>query len=557
MNPELIADTFNKWRAQGTFESLYTIDADTYQEKWNGLFKMSTPVVSKPVEYTCNGDDVFVISDLHIASGRDKAGVYKGSENFFADEAFDRFIAHLLSLKQSKPALLIINGDMFDFLRTTEYPGKEKKLSATRKIVNFLKQHKSVKPDAPAPSEIDNEFSTWSTELKKVGIPMDEQQLRRNISKRERQYGLETNDYKTIYKLMLIKRGHPLFFTALAKWLLAGNKLLVLKGNHDVEIYWDKVQDYIRLMLAESILSLSTDADLKSILEWYAFPAIKFIDDSVIIDKTFYVEHGHRYDKFTMVLDGAVLPKNPDQVNIPFGSFFNRYVINRVELYYPYLDKVRPTGNILPMLIRDNFPLALKVIFQQLPFAARMLSTRPRYLWFMFNRVIWFVLALLIPIVILLVFDGKPFFSFFFQKKPDPDTRFVHAVTSAATALVMMVLAYVTTRLVGWFQLSEPDSLAAFAKQRSADQSFTVMTMGHTHNPGSYIFRRETHFYNTGTWIPVIETSDASVRSGYSCTFLHLQRDLSGNLAVVDLGRLQRWNDDAGRTEPQLLIARK
>jgi len=76
------------------------------------------------------------------------------------------------------------------------------------------------------------------------------------------------------------------------------------------------------------------------------------------------------------------------------------------------------------------------------------------------------------------------------------------------------------------------------------------MTMGHTHNPGSYVLETNTQFYNTGTWMPVIEISDASVRTGGSYTFLHLRTDLSGKFAVAADGKLQRWNDDAGRTDP-------
>jgi hypothetical protein len=80
--------------------------------------------------------------------------------------------------------------------------------------------------------------------------------------------------------------------------------------------------------------------------------------------------------------------------------------------------------------------------------------------------------------------------------------------------------------------------------------------MGHTHNPGEYVFDKNKRFYNTGTWIPVIETSDASVRSGYSYTFLHLEQKDS-KLQPANGNLLQRWNDDAGRADPQLLIERK
>jgi hypothetical protein len=81
--------------------------------------------------------------------------------------------------------------------------------------------------------------------------------------------------------------------------------------------------------------------------------------------------------------------------------------------------------------------------------------------------------------------------------------------------------------------------------------------MGHTHNPGEYFLPESTtRFYNTGTWIPVIETSSAEVREDRMYTFLHLQRE-GDRLQTAEGGLLQRWNDDAGRAEPQLLIERK
>src|SRR2546427_1927017 len=43
------------------------------------------------------------------------------------------------------------------------------------------------------------------------------------------------------------------------------------------------------------------------------------------------------------------------ELNLPFGSFFNRYLLNRIELVFPYLDNVRPRQNLLPMLFEKDF----------------------------------------------------------------------------------------------------------------------------------------------------------------------------------------------------------
>ncbi|MFI5157472.1 MAG: hypothetical protein ACHQF4_01315 [Sphingobacteriales bacterium] len=550
MRPEDIAKVFDDWKKQESYEWQYEVDDKTYQERPGRLFKQSLPVISNPVTYPSTEEEIFVISDLHIASGRTQAGVYKGSENFFADEVFDRFIDYILQLVKTRTAVLVINGDVFDFLRVTEYPGKVRTTSPERKLRNFLKGDKPIIPEQPAHEAVANEFEVWSNELKAVGLNYEVETLKGCISKREKVYGLETDAYKTIYKLIKIKNGHPLFFSALAKWLLKGNRIMITKGNHDLEICWPEVRNYIRLQLAKSIAVVSETADMNEILKQKVFPRIKFIDDSVVIDHSFYLEHGHRYDKFTMVLGSPVLKTKPSQINMPFGSFFNRYVINRVELYYPYLDKVRPAANILPILVKENFPLAVKVIFQQIPFAIRMLSTNGRYVWFMINRVFWFLLALLIPLIIIIISNWTWIKGITFGQKTSNGSFALESIKG----LALMVLSYLLSRLVGWFQLSEPDSLAKYAKIRDDGNEFDLMSMGHTHNPGEYILNNGLRFYNTGTWIPVIEISDASVRNGCSYTFLHLDRNGANKLQPANGKLLQRWNDDAGRADPQLLI---
>jgi UDP-2,3-diacylglucosamine pyrophosphatase LpxH len=531
----------------------YVIDDKTYQEAKGGFFQRSLPVISEPVAYGASGKEIVVVSDLHIASGRTKAGVFRGTENFFADDGFGRFLDHVASIKKTPTQLLVFNGDIFDFLRVTEYPGWTKRVPTGRRLKMWLKGRAVAAPEAPAPAAVQQDFVEWSAELSKVGIARPPEELRKSISGTERRYGLRTDDYKTIYKLMRIKRGHPGFFARLARWLAGGNSILILKGNHDLEICQEKVRQYIKVQLGESMAEVGAVGEMGD---------IRFADDSVLIDGDVYLEHGHRYDKFTMVTGGPFLKGAEGEINIPFGSFFNRYLINRVELYYPYFDKIRPAGNIIPMLIRDNFPLALRVIFQQIPFMLRILSTNLKYVWFMVNRVVWLLLVLLLPIGLLVWGNWDALVGLVkgSQGQAGTSSGIVAMLTSAAKSVGALLLPYFLARLVSWFQLTEPDSLFSFAlhRQQAAAGKFRIMIMGHTHNPGEYLMDGgRTRFYNTGTWIPVIETSSGDVREDRMYTFLYLRRDDTGRLHVAEGGLLQRWNDDAGRAEPQLLIERK
>lgn len=536
----------------------YKIDDASYMKVKTSLFGQFRPVRTDPIKLISNGEEIFVVSDLHIAAGRNESGIYSGTENFFSADSFKRFLEHADKLKKTEKAYLIINGDIFDFLRITEYPGKIRKARLSKRI----KQQLKLDP-VPAPSEPDNDlvisqFNEWSSELDKVGINKSAVELEESISNKEKKYGLRTDDYKTIYKLTLIKKGHPAFIESLAKWLENGNKILVVKGNHDLEICLPAVRNYLRLILAENIINRNSGADIEKTLKEVILPNITFVDDSVEIDKEFFIEHGHRYDKFCMVLNNPFLDKQNGQINIPFGSFFNRYLLNKVELFYPFLDNIRPAGNILPVLMKENFMLGLKVLFQHIPLLVRILFTNFRYVRFMLNKVAWFALVIILPIAVLIYFGSGTLSSVISQlDQAGSGEGIVAVIIDQVKNMVLLFFSYLLSRLVAWFQLTEPSSLNELAKERFDKTDYKIMTMGHTHNPGGYIFKGDKRFYNTGTWVPVIETSTSEIREDKTYSFLHLVRDENGSLTPANNGILQRWNDNAGRAESLILIKRK
>lgn len=538
----------------------YVVNKNTYREQKSSFFRQSLPVRTEPVKYNSNREEIFVVSDLHLASGRNFAGVYQGTENFFADDSFLRFINYADNIKKTEKALLVINGDIFDFLRITDFPGKVKKNKFSKRFKQALKLHFLPKQKQQYIQDPGKEYKEWKEELEKIGIKKTEEELEGSVKKKEMKYGLKTNDYKTIYKLIKVKNGHPAFFKALSEWLVNGNKILIIKGNHDLELYWLAVRNYIRIILAEGIANENENNSIEDILKKIVLPSITFIDDSVVVDNDFYIEHGHRYDKFCMVLDDPVLKNNPSEINIPFGSFFNRYLLNRVELYYPFLDNVRPTGNVLSILLRENFALGLAIIFQYIPAFFKILLKELRYGWFMFNRTFWVILAVLLPFIIIIIFDPGIFGKIIEQfSKIQNSSDVISFILNQLKNFGTLIISYLLARLVAWLQLTEPSSLNEYAKLRFENTDYKIMTMGHTHNPGEYIFDINNdyrRFYNTGTWIPVIESSTADIREDKTYTFLHLIRDEKANLQISNNG-LQRWNDDAGRAEPQILLERK
>jgi len=477
-------------------------------------FSSRPPYGAPLLEINSGGNNVFVISDLHLASGINTNGNYEGTENFFADQSFVRFIDHLDKKNSAPRALLVINGDFIDFLRICDYPVTS------------------------------GDFAEWEEMLAVLGIHRPQTTLRDSIIKKERTFGLRTNDYKSVWKLHKCILGHKALFERLALWLYDGNQLIITKGNHDLEWYWIPVQNYLQYFLAKLLaekLHLPLENTLPSVTA-----RVTFADHSVIIDKRIYIEHGHCYENMTAV-QGSVLADNKQELNLPFGSFFNRYLINKIELVYPFIDNVRPRQNILLVLFRERFPLALKMVFYYVPFA--ILLVPKRMWWPIFKYAATFFLIIILPLAItaFAIYQSLP--SGMPPKKDMP--WLLQQVLNTGKNLGFLFLSYLFGRIMTFVQLSPPHSFIQYAENVFHNhKEVELVTFGHTHNPE----QKKTNgkwYLNTGTWMPVFEASSAEIRIDKTYTFLQLDYDSTGKLITHPL---QRWNDDASREDSLTLM---
>jgi UDP-2,3-diacylglucosamine pyrophosphatase LpxH len=457
--------------------------------------------------------DIFVISDLHLAAGIEQDSKYAGTENFFYDKIFARFIQHLRS--KYKNSWLVINGDFIDFLRITSIPGKIE------------------------------DFEFWQESLRKVFINKSLQELQSSVLQKEIEYGFKTHEYKSVWKLACSANGHKLFFESLAEWIASGNRLIIVKGNHDLEWYWIGVRNTLRLILAEFIVK-STQKTISEILDEFVFPNLSFSDHSVIFNNSVYIEHGNVYDKFSNVQGGPLMP-NKEEINIPFGSFLNRYLLNKLEVVYPFLDNVRPRDKILPLLIRDQLGLGIKVFFKHIPFIIKLIPKG--YFFYMFGK----LLVYAIPLIILIIWIG---ISIAISIKsgnihiPELNSWIINPLK----AISWGILSYLFVKLAAYFQLIEPEHLNEEAKKiMYIHPEYKFVVFGHTHNPEQFEYKG-SWFYNTGTWIPMIEISNSEIRWDKTFSFLHLEKGDTGGLVPL---ALQRWNDDSERFDQIVLINKK
>jgi UDP-2,3-diacylglucosamine pyrophosphatase LpxH len=465
------------------------------------------------LKITSDISDIYVLSDLHLAAGLEQDSKYSGTENFFYDEIFSRFIQHI-KLK-NKNSCLVINGDFIDFLRITNIPERQE------------------------------DFELWQYYLGNIGINKSLKELQDSILPKELEYGLKTHEYKSVWKLTCAVNGHHLFFRSLAEWIIAGNKLVIVKGNHDLELYWKGIRNAIRFMLAGIIIKLSGKGT-GEVFEEFIFTGLMFADHSVIFNDSVYIEHGCLYDKFSHVLGEPLLP-GKEEINVPFGSFFNRYLLNNLEMVYPFLDNVRPRNKILPLLIRDHLDLGIKVFFRHIPFLVKLIPKG--YFFYMFGK----LLAFAVPLLILIIWAGISIWvaiksgSFHIPEL----SSFIITILKAIS---WGILSYFFVKIVAYFQLAEPDHLNEDAKNIiDSHPAYRFVIFGHTHNPEQFEYNG-SWFYNTGTWIPIIEISNSEIRWDKTFAFIHLAKDDTGAFLP---SVLQRWNDDRAAFDPIVLIKKK
>ena len=146
--------------------------------------------------------DYLVVSDLHL-----RGGFNNPTERLYHfDEEFADFLRYYrLNRASQRPWRLIIGGDFIEFLYITDLPDPNERLL---RGVTFMES--------------------------------------------EYRYGAGTEAAKSRWKLdVILRSSHPQLLLALARFVAEGNEVIVLRGNHDIEMSWPEVQEHFRRLIAE------------------------------------------------------------------------------------------------------------------------------------------------------------------------------------------------------------------------------------------------------------------------------------------------------------------
>jgi UDP-2,3-diacylglucosamine pyrophosphatase LpxH len=231
-----------------------------------------------------NAKHTIIVSDLHLS---DAEPPHPGNPlwkrfkrpKLFIDRSFRRMIDYLLETlpknhKNEGEMELVLNGDIFDF------------------------DSVMVMPEKP---------------------PF-------NISWLEKKRGLLPEEAKSRFKMRVILRDHSVWVEALRIFVEAGNRLIFVIGNHDIEMHWPSVQEEIL-----EALKLSPE-NRKNVrfCEWY-----------YISNEDTLIEHGNQYDSYCMAPNPAhplIRKGSKVTVRIPFGNLAGKYMINGMGLFNPHVE---------------------------------------------------------------------------------------------------------------------------------------------------------------------------------------------------------------------------
>jgi UDP-2,3-diacylglucosamine pyrophosphatase LpxH len=239
-----------------------------------------------------------VVSDFHLGAGPPDINV-NPLEDFTADEDFAHFLETLRveSDREDKEVELIINGDFFEFLQVPAVTGFDPKQTYPPEVYHDSCESSSVK------------------------------------------------------RLDLITTGHPVVFDALADFIQVEaprRRMTLIKGNHDVNLYWPGVKQRLREVLGAT----GRRASMLLFAERY------------VSREGIYVEHGHQYAERINRWDNFDEPRNrqiPEQLCYPAGSRLVIDFFNTIEREWAWVDSLKPLTALVWYSLHWDFAFAARM----------------------------------------------------------------------------------------------------------------------------------------------------------------------------------------------------
>lgn len=148
---------------------------------------------------------------------------------------------------------------------------------------------------------------------------------------------LGNTEDESLRKLDLILGGHPLVFDCLREFIASGHRLVIIPGNHDIDLFWPRVWERVAERLG------SPDGE-----------HLYFEFSGIYRAGGLYVEHGNQY--FSDSLFGNFThpflrdPKSGElRLERSWGSAFLPYFVSGMRARNPFVDNVKPVSTMVFM----------------------------------------------------------------------------------------------------------------------------------------------------------------------------------------------------------------
>ncbi|MCS6915516.1 MAG: metallophosphoesterase [Myxococcales bacterium] len=196
--------------------------------------------------------NLLIISDLHLGEG-----LRLGAQGVSADDErlrrlereLSAFLIHYTAERiEGRPWRLVVNGDMVDFMSILLYPQPVAQLPPPWRVASALRR----------------------------GDPWGEEEV----------FGMGFGAEPSRLKLERVLDHHAAVFGLLARFIAAGNDLVIVLGNHDMEFAHEEVQR----AFVRRLCLLGRD---RRIARRVHFCPWFYYEPDLI-----YIEHGHQYDEY-------------------------------------------------------------------------------------------------------------------------------------------------------------------------------------------------------------------------------------------------------------------
>lgn len=237
---------------------------------------------------------VYVVSDLHLGPGWLPNGELDPLEDFTAGDEFVRFLNAIGTT--GSPVELVIAGDFLEYCQTL--------------------------PEIGLASPEDHLGSTEEESIRRTRVIL----------------GLEPQ----------ISSGHPEVFEGLRRFMMEGNSVTIIAGNHDIDLLWDGVW----ALVFDAIYPPGSCGDLR--LVEYSYQLGRGPSGRV------HIEHGHEYDRANRFGDQMSDPFGYDRrgtrrLKRCWGTLFVDKVYNQLEQERWFIDNVKPILRVVKLGLRNDF----------------------------------------------------------------------------------------------------------------------------------------------------------------------------------------------------------